>query len=313
MAELTNFTDDNSQKTISELRCKAEFTGKVHSELIFLSVLNTFLSITAFLENTLILVALHKDTSLHPPSKLLFRNLAITDLFVGITAESLHVVYWMSEVKERWDVCFYAQVSGLSASYILCSVSFLTMTAISVDRLLALSMGLRYRQVVTFKRTRITITGFWICSIVYASSQFLNPVITAWYQYTGTALCLSITFFAYARIFFILRHNRIHVQAPTFQRQPNQAIPLNIARYRKAVYSALWVQVTLVVCYLPVVIVVALTPQRGIPISMYLTRQFTITVVFLNSSLNPLLYCWKIREVRQAVKETLRGLRCSSN
>ena len=90
MAELTNFTVDNSQKTISELRCKAEFTEKAHSELIFLSVLNTFLSITAFLENTLILVALHRDTSLHPPSKLLFRNLAITDLLVGITAEPLH-------------------------------------------------------------------------------------------------------------------------------------------------------------------------------------------------------------------------------
>ena len=313
MADLTNFTDDNSQKTISELRCKAEFTGKVHSELIFLSVLNTFLSITAFLENTLILVALHKMTSLHPPSKLLFRNLAVTDLFVGIPAEPLYVVYWMSEVRERWDVCFYAQVSGLSASYILGSVSFLTMTTISVDRLLALSMGLRYRQVVTFKRTCITLIGLWICSIVGASSWFLNPVITAWYQYTGTALCLSITFFAYARIFFILRHNRIHVKTTTFQRQPNQAIPLNIARYRKAVYSSLWVQVTLVVCYLPMVIVLALTPQRGIPTSTCLAGQFTITLVFLHSSLNPLLYCWKIREVRQAVKETLRGLRCSSN
>ena len=313
MAELTNFTVDNSQKTLSELLCKAEFTGKVHSQLIFLSVLNTFLSITAFLENTLILVALHKDTSLHPPSKLLFRNLATTDLFVGITAEPLYVVYLMSEVKERRDVCFYAHVSGLSAINILCSVSFLTMTAISVDRLLALSLRLRYRRVVTFKKTCVTIIGLWIYSIVGASSQFMNPVITAGYQYTGTALCLFITFFAYTKIFFILRHNRIHVQTPTFQRQPNQAIPINIARYRKAVYSALWVQVTLVVCYLPVVIVVALTPQRGIPISMYLTRQFIITVVFLNSSLNPLLYCWKIREVRQAVKETLRDLRCSSN
>ena len=313
MAELTNFTDDNSQKTISELRCKAEFTGKVHSELIFLSVLNTFLSITAFLENTLILVALHRDTSLHPPSKLLFRNLAITDLLVGITAEPLYVVYLMSLGREKWDVCFYVLVSFATASYILCSVSFLTMTAISVDRLLALSLRLRYRQVVTFKRTCITITGFWICSIVGASSQLLNPVITAWYQYTGTALCLSITFFAYARIFFILRHNRIHVKTTTFQRQPNQAIPLNIARYRKAVYSALWVQVTLVVCYLPMAIVLALTPQRGIPTSTYLAGQFTITLVFLHSSLNPLLYCWKIREVRQAVKETLRGLGCSSN
>ena len=313
MAELTYFTEDNSQKTISELRCKAEFTGKVHSELIFLSVLNTFLSITAFLENTLILVALHKNISLHPPSKLLFRNLAITDLFVGITAQPLNVLYWMSEVKERWDVCFYAPVSVSSVSYILCSVSVLTMTAISVDRLLALSLGHRYRQVVTFNRTCITIIGLWIYSIVGSSSNFLNPVITAWYQYITTALCLFITFFAYAKIFFILRYNRIHVQIPTFKRQPNQAIPMKIARYTKAVYSSLWVQVTLVVCYLPLAIVVALTPQKGIPKSMYLTKQFTVTLVYLNSSLNPLLYCWKIREVRQAVKKTLRGFRCSSN
>ena len=313
MADLTNFTEDNSQKTIRELRCKAEFTGKVHSELIFLSVLNTFLSITAFLENTLILVALHKNISLHPPSKLLFRNLAITDLFVGITAQPLNVLYWMSEVKERWDVCFYAPVSVSSVSYILCSVSVLTMTAISVDRLLALSLGHRYRQVVTFNRTCITIIGQWIYSIVGSSSNVLNPVITAWYQYITTALCLFITFFAYTKIFFILRYNRIHVQIPTFKRQPNQAIPMNIARYTKAVYSALWVQVTLVVCYLPLAIVVALTPQKGIPKSMYLNKQFTITLVYLNSSLNPLLYCWKIREVRQAVKKTLRGFRCSSN
>ena len=313
MAELTNFTEDNSLKTISELRCKAEFTGKVHSELIFLSVLNTFLSITAFLENTLILVALHKNISLHPPSKLLFRNLAITDLLVGITAQPLNVLYWMSEVKERWDVCFYAPVSVSSVSYILCSVSVLTMTAISVDRLLALSLGLRYRQVVTFNRTCITIIGLWIYSIVGSSSNFLNPVITSWYQYITTALCLFITFFAYAKIFLILRYNRIHVQIPTFKRQPNQAIPMNIARCTKAVYSALWVQVTLVVCYLPLAIVVALTLQKGIPKSMYLTKQFTITLVYLNSSLNPLLYCWKIREVRQAVKKTLRGFRCSSN
>ena len=77
--------------------------------------------------------------------------------------------------------------------------------------------------------------------------------------------------------------------------------------------SALWVQVTLVVCYLPFGIAVALTPQRGMPLSSYLARNFAVTIVYLNSSLNPLLYCWRIREVRQAVKETLRQLFCWSS
>ena len=106
MAQI-NVTEDENQKTFMELFCSAEFIRGVDSELIFLSAINIFLSITAFLGNTLILVALHKETSLHPPSKLLYRNLAITDLCVGIIVEPLYVTNWTSVVKERWDVCYY--------------------------------------------------------------------------------------------------------------------------------------------------------------------------------------------------------------
>ena len=96
------------------------------------------------------------------------------------------------------------------------------------------------------------------------------------------------------------------------KRQQNQPVPLNIARYRKAVLAALWVHMTLVVCYLPFLITQALTPQRGMPLSVYLAKEFTGTLVLLNSSLNPSLYCWKIREVRQSEKDTMRELLCSS-
>ena len=299
-----------------ELFCSAEFIRGVDGELIFLSALNIFLSITAFLGNTLILVALHKETSLHPPSKLLYRNLAITDLCVGIITEPLAVTYLTSVVNRRWDICYYATRAAAFFGNTLGAVSLLTLTAISVDRLLALLLGLRYRQVVTYRRTCITVTGFWILSIVGASTLFLNRRITSWFLYIVTALCLITSIFAYAKIFVTLRHNQIHVQNHVAQGQPSQAIPaLNIARYRKAVYSALWVQGTLVVCYLPLSIVYAyaLTTQRGISLSVYLAQHFAGTLVYLNSSLNPLLYCWKIREVRQAVKETLRQMfRCSS-
>ncbi|XP_073247213.1 melanocyte-stimulating hormone receptor-like [Porites lutea] len=310
---LKNFTEDENHKTVQVLFCSAEFIRGVDGELIFLSALHIFLSITAFLGNTLILVALQKETSLHPPSKLLYRNLAITDLCVGIIVEPLFVTYFTSVVNERWDICYYAYWAVVYLALILCVVSLLTITAISVDRLFALLLGLRYRQVVTYRRTCITVTGFWIVSIVGASTLFLNRRINSWYQYIGTALCLVTTIFAYAKIFVTLRHNQIHVQSHVAQGQPSQAIPLNIARYRKAVYSALWVQGALGICYLPYHIAVFLTPQKGMPLSIYLARNFTASMVLLNSSLNPLLYCWKIREVRQAVKETLRQFFCRSS
>ena len=296
-----------------ELFCLAEFIRGVDGELTFLSALNIFLSITAFLGNTLILVALHKETSLHPPSKLLYRNLAITDLCVGIIVEPLFVTHWTSVVKERWDICYYAYWAARFSGSILCAVSLLTVTAISVDRLLALLLGLRYRQVVTLRRTCITAIGFWILPMVASSTLFWNSPIRSWCQYMGTVLCLVTTIFAYTKIFFSLRHNQIHVQNHVAQGQPSQAITLNIARYRKAVYSTLWVQGTLVACYLPFGIVVALTPQQGMTLSVYLVRRFTVSLLYLNSSLNPFLYCWKIREVRQAVKKTLRQLFCRSS
>ena len=295
--------------TIAELYCSVEFTGEVHGELVFLSVINTFLSITAFLGNTLILVALRKDTSIHPASKILYRNLAITDLCAGIIAEPLQVAYWISVVNGRWDICYYAYLTACFLSVTLYSVSLITLTAISVDRLLALLLGLRYRQVVTLKRTHLIAICGWIVSIVGASTSFLNLLIVVLYQYVVIAFCSVTAICAYTKMIFTsLRHSQIHGQNHVVQGQSSQVNTLNKARYRKAVYSALWVQVTLVICYLPYGIAAALTPQREIPLSTYLALQFTATLVYLNSSLNPFLYCWKITEVRQAVKETLQQL-----
>ena len=113
----TNFTEYENHKTAFELSCTLEFTEGVHNELTFLLVLNIFLSITAFLGNTLILVALQKENSLHPPSKLLYCNLAITDLCVGIIAEPLAVTYWTAIVKERWNICHRANWAAKFAGY----------------------------------------------------------------------------------------------------------------------------------------------------------------------------------------------------
>ena len=164
MVPATNFTEDENQKTYEELVCSAEFINGVDGELIFLSALNIFLSITAFLGNTLILFALHKETSLHPPSKLLYRNLAITDLCVGIITEPLAVAYYTSVLNERKNICYFAHSEGNFSGYTLCSVSLATAAAISVDRLLALLMGLRYRQLVTLRRMY---NCFWFLDFVH--------------------------------------------------------------------------------------------------------------------------------------------------
>jgi len=106
------------------------------------------------------------------------------------------------------------------------------------------------------------------------------------------------------KIYRILRHYQAQEQQHIHQGQPNGGeIPLNITRYRRTVSSAIWVQMSLVACYLPFGAVAAsLVIDRPLPF----TLDGTLTLVMFNSTLNPFLYCWKMKEMKQAVKNTIR-------
>ena len=279
-----------------------------------MSALNIPLSITACLGNVLIIVALQKVSSLHPPSKLLFRCLASTDLCVGLITQPLYVHYLLS--PENSKRCYYAIILTRVLGVIFCAVSLFTLTAISVDRLLALLLGLRYRHEVTLRRVRVLVVIFWLFSTAIAMMIFYNFRIAIGVMCIVLLLCIVASTLCYTKIYLKLRHHQAQVQAQHLhQGQPNGGgIPLNIARYRKTVSSALWVQITLLACYLPNGIVVAIFAITGLlSPSIDLAWEVTLSLIMLNSSLNPILYCWKIREVRQAVKDTIKQLCCSSS
>jgi len=304
-----NFTGEEQQISIERRLCNSSgSTPHFHGHLTFLSGVNAFLSVTALLGNTLVLIALHKESSLHPPSKLLLRSLATTDLCVGLISEPLTVISWMSIVNEHWKICPFALMAQFITSYILCGVSVATLTAISVDRLLALLLGLRYRQVVTLKRTYVIAVTLWGLPAVFSVMWFWNPLITLWYGIMSIPLCLLISIFSYTKIFFTLRYHQNQVQDHV--QQPNQTNQLNIARYKKAVSTAIWLQLTLVACYLPYGVASAFVTNGGHSLSVSYAWIYTSTLVLSNSSINPILYCWKLEEVRQAVMDTIRQVLC---
>ena len=242
---------------------------------------------------------LHKESSLHPSSKLLLRSLATTDLCVGLTSDPLTVICWMSVANGHRNICRYTAAVGCTMAYIFCGVSVLTLTAISMDRLLALCLGLRYRQVVTLKRTYVIVITFWTVCTVASAIRFWNRLLVLWCGIIVTSLCLVISTFSYTKMFFILRQHQNQIQEHV--QQPNQTKQLNIARYKKAVSTAIWLQMRLVACYLPSCVVAASRPSSTRPSAWI----YTGTLILLNSSLDPILYCWKIEEVRQAVKGTI--------
>ena len=137
---------------------------------VSLIALNIFSSIFATLGNVLILVALQKVSSIHPPTRLLFRCLAVTDLCVGLLGQPLYV--YVNYIGLHFDIGkFMVELQGV-LDFVLVSlfaVSPLTSAAISVDRLLALLLGLRYRHVVTLCRVRVVIACVWFITVSNAS------------------------------------------------------------------------------------------------------------------------------------------------
>ena len=180
-------------------------------------------------------------------------------------------------------------------------------SAISVDRLLALLLGLRYKQIVTLKRTYIIVTTFWVFNLVASLSGFFYHRIMFMYSSLVISFCLVISFASYTKIFCTLRYHQAQVRD---QQQLSQTNALNIARFRKAVYSALRVQLVLVVVmYIYTVgIVIALT--KNYSSFLVVTWSIATTLLYFNSTLNPFLYCWQISEVRQAVKQTITQALC---
>ena len=285
-----NFTGDGQQNNIDDLACSSNLTAGLHVQLTFISVLKSFLSVTTFLGNALILVALHKiESSLHPPSKLLLRSLATTDLCVGLFAEPLSVAYWMSVANEHWNICPVLSQASLVGSYILCGMSVATLTELSVDRLLALLLGMRYRQVVTLKRTYVIVITTWAIAALFSAILFWSPIITLWHGSIAIPLYLLIAIVSYTKIFITLRHYNTHVHSHNAQ-QPNQLVnQLNITRYKTAVSAVIWLQLALVACYLPHGVMTALRTKGGLSVSVYHARIYTATLIFLNSSLNLIL------------------------
>ena len=279
--------------------------------------LNAFSSITACIGNVLILVALYKVTSISPPTKILFVSLAVTDLLTGLILQPLLVVHAIiTSVIISTNLSYFSEQVNSVLGFILTTLSILTSTAISVDRLLALVLGLVYRNVVTLRRVRVIMIciwllscmlGGWRCTTVAADLAKLVFLVVV-------GLCFITSIASYIKIYSLLyRHRRqVHGHFKRAQQQSNRTAQLNEARFKKTVSSIAWIQFTLILLFIPCIVVAILWINKIIPsgIPGAILFRVSFSVFYLNSSLNPILYVWKIREVKKIVKADLMKLKC---
>ena len=275
-------------------------------------VFNAFLSYTTIMLNVITIHALRKASGLQKNLKTWLLSMSVADLGVGLLAQPLYITLnamGMNQTENK-NIFNKTRKASIIVTNVLCLASFLVVAAVAFDRFLAIYLHLRYQEIVTHNRVVAVVISFWVLSAFFSLLSLLLLTKTVFEMIVIIcSICLIVAALFYFKIYLVVRHHAQQISALHAEQVAQNDEQMAIAaRQKKSTVAVFYVYLVLLVCYLPNmgVIVIFLTGQYNkIPLNMAF---FTDALVFLNSTLNPLIYCWKMRPVQQAIINILQNI-----
>ncbi|XP_022795152.1 melanocortin receptor 5-like [Stylophora pistillata] len=251
----------------------------LRSTLIANCIFNNCLTYTTVMLNVVTIYAIYKTSTMERTLKTLLLSLACSDVAVGLFSQPFYTFF-----QVNWLQLDNLGCNTLRLLYILSHffsvASFFGVVAVSVDRFSAIHLHLRYQELVTHKRVVVVVIGIWM-----------------WSAFVSFGLIL--TFVVYIKIYLTARRHKNQIQSLQVQEQAQSDEIKSFALLFKSTVGVFYVYLAFLVCYLPYFICLILTSSS---VNFFL---FSLTLVYLNSSLNPVIYCWKMRHIRHAIMDIL--------
>ena len=260
-------------------------------------VLNAPLMLISIIGNTLVLAAILRTPSLRSPSTVLLCSLAVSDLLVGLVIQPVYIA------NELTHDSLHQVITTMA--FCACGVSICTMTAISVDRFLALHYHMRYPSLMTTHRAMYTSVTLWIIVFLLSLLSLWNMDTFYFAAAISIVICLLFSTACYIRIYRIVRQHQLQIHV---QQQAVDSIKINMQRSKRSAINTFIYYIALILCYTPLFISMIML---GIP-HIRVPKEWNLadTVAFLNSAINPFLYCWCLRALRTAVVKAARQMLC---
>ena len=276
-------------------------------------VFNIFLTHTAFMLNIVTIYVIQKTSTMPKTLKTLLLSLACSDVAVGLFSQPLYTFFLINWLRLHNPGCNTQQVRTISSS-LFSTASFLSVVAVSVDRFLAVHFHLRYQELVTHRRVVIVVIGIWVYS-VFVSLVILWGLLSTrdLIRSISAAFGFIITLVAYIRIYQTVRRHKNHIQSMQIRDEAQSEEIKNLTVLIKSTVGIFYVYLVFLIFYLPLFICMAVIQFYGSSIVLKKLFLFLLTLVFLNSSLNPVIYCWKMRHIRHAIIDILRKMYWNSN
>ena len=270
------------------------------------ATINAVCSPFAVVANFLVVLVIARKVAPHTPSNVLLASLACSDLMVGMVVQPCYVVFRLYEnISHLVPPCLLRIV--YSESFWVCyGVSFLTLSAISIERYIALHLHLRYKGLVTTQRVLIVAMIIWVLDIALTFMEWI--ALSKLLRNCHAALllfCLLVTFATHFKILLILRRHQRQINS--INRMPSKRKTLK--RQTRLAVSVSYIVVIYVTCNIPVLFVMVYNFAGG-HFNNLNVFSWTETIAVLNSSINPVIFCWRNRGIRRAVLNILAKMIC---
>lgn len=293
-------------------------SGPPTTEYIVNCTLNAILAIAAIFGNGIILHAIRKSAALRPPSRALLYSLAASDFGVGLIVQPFYVLYKTAELKNNHLLYCIGGIGFHLSANVFSAVSFLTVTAIAIDRVLALLLTTRYQTTVSLRRVIKVLLTIWALTGLWVFNWIWNLETYQVFNITVISVCLLVCSVSYITLWVTLSKlrkktvSRLNGGEEITSKEANNVRSRKFGAYKRSVTNMFYVYVLMLVCYVPYLAMFFVIQTTKVNSTKILALSYTMTVLFANSAINPFLYCWRIREIRSEVLLTLTKFACKS-
>ena len=238
-------------------------------------------------------------------------GLIFTDLCTGIVAQPFYSVTFLmcsmnsTVVYDSLRLLTALRTIGEGSGMYFIAVTVLILTVISTERWVVIS----HRSFFTQHRACFTVIALMLAASLVVILRVLENLNIGYgcslrYMLNANMLsCYLVMKIANFNVYrSICRHQR-QIQDNTTTHNFGRST-INVAKYKKSLTTLVYVVLAFSLCFFPYVIsVVIYFGFCNRTSETYSAFRVTVVFVFLSSSINPVLYLWRMNDIRNGVRE----------